>query len=259
MNTSPPNPRSMLRVMIIEDEKHSRETLRNLLTEFVEDITIVAMSGDVHEAIALAQQTRPEVLFLDVELQTGTGFDVLEGIKNLDVEVIFTTAFEQYAIKAIKFSSIDYLLKPIDIEELQAAVTKVRNRQNKEGYSRQLELLLNQTKSLGHEKSRICLATLDSIEFIDLHDILFCEANGSYTNFHLSENRKLMVSKHLKEYEQLLADHDFMRVHNSYLINLNKVKKYIKTEGGYILMENDAQITLSPKKRDDFFSRMARS
>jgi two-component system, LytTR family, response regulator len=246
----------MLRVMIIEDERHSRESLKNLLLEFVPDIEIVGMAAEVEEAIAMVRQSLPEVIFLDVELQTGTGFDVLEGIKDLQVEVIFTTAFEQYAIKAIKFSSIDYLLKPIDIEELQAAVEKVRQQRNKEDYQRQLELLLHQANPIHGSKQRICLATMDSIEFIELKDIVYCEAGGSYTQFFLSDGTKLLVSKHLKEYENLLDEHAFMRVHNSFLINLSKVKKYVKTEGGYILMENNAQISLSPKRRDEFFARM---
>jgi two-component system, LytTR family, response regulator len=247
----------MMRVMIVEDERHSRESLRNLLHEFVTDVEVVAMAAEVEEAIRLARELKPEVLFLDVELHTGTGFDVLEGLRDIPLEVVFTTAFEQYAMKAIKFSSIDYLLKPIDIDELQAAVEKVRNRKNKEDYHRQLELLLHQAKPLHPEKQRICLATAESIEFIDLKEILYCEAGGSYTEFYLSNGGKLLVSKHLKEYENLLSEHAFMRVHNSFLINLERVKKYVKTEGGYILMENNAQISLSPKKRDEFFSRMA--
>ncbi|MGF1636210.1 MAG: LytR/AlgR family response regulator transcription factor [Cyclobacteriaceae bacterium] len=247
----------MIRVVIVEDEKHSRETLKNLLTEFCKNVEIVAMASSVDEAKVAISVSKPDLVFLDIELQTGTGFDVLNSLSDLRFEVVFTTAFEHYAIKAIKFSSLDYLLKPIDIIELQHAVEKAMEKKN-ETYQRQkLEVLLSNIKSQPEGEKKICLATQNTIEFIDIKDIIYCEASGSYTNFYLTKGIKLLVSKNLKEYESMLSDYHFMRVHNSFLINLHEVKSLVKSEGGYILMKNDSQISISPKKRDVFMEKMA--
>lgn len=247
----------MIRAVIVEDEKHSRETLNNLLNEFCTDIEVASMAGTVSEAVEIIKQNKPDLVFLDIELQTGTGFDVLEQLKNIHFEVIFTTAFEHYAIKAIKISSIDYLLKPIDIEELEAAIQKVRIKKDESTYKQQLEVLLNTVQRQPQENRKICLPTSQGLEFIKVNDIMYCEANGSYTNIYLKNQNKLLMSKHLKEYENLLSDFEFMRVHNSFLINLNEVKSFVKTEGGYILMNNNAQISISQKKREDFMVKMA--
>ena len=244
----------MLRVVIVEDEVHSREALKSLLTEFCEGVEIVGMASDVETAVASIKQTTPDLLFLDVELQTGTGFDVLDQLDEVNFEIVFTTAFEQYAVKAIKLSSLDYLLKPIDIEELQRAVEKARVKKDEDVQKQKLETLMSNLGTSGNKK--ICLATSDGIEFINIHDIVYCEANGSYTNFYLTNGTTILVSKNLKEYETILTDQKFMRVHNSYLINLAEVKKFVKSEGGYILMKSNAQISISPKKRDEFLERM---
>jgi len=244
----------MLRVVIVEDEVHSREALKSLLTEFCEGVEIVGMASDVETAVSLIKKTSPDLLFLDVELQTGTGFDVLDQLDEVNFEIVFTTAFEQYAVKAIKLSSLDYLLKPIDIEELQRAVEKASVKKDEDVQKQKLETLMSNLGSAG--KKKICLATSDGIEFINILDIVHCEANGSYTNFHLTNGTTILVSKNLKEYETILTDQNFMRVHNSYLINLAEVKKFVKSEGGYILMKNNAQISISQKKRDEFLERM---
>jgi two-component system, LytTR family, response regulator len=245
----------MLRVVIVEDEIHSRETLKGMLEEFCEGVQIVGMAADVETAVTLIKETTPDLLFLDVELQTGTGFDVLDKVGEVGFDVVFTTAFEQYAVKAIKLSSLDYLLKPIDVEELQLAVEKAKEKNDDEVQKRKLEILMSNLEP-STAKKRICLATGDSIEFINIPDILYCEANGAYTNFHLSSGTAILVSKNLKEYETILSDQNFMRVHNSFLINLAEVKKFVKSEGGYILMKNNSQISISQKKRDEFFERM---
>ncbi|ELR71317.1 response regulator [Fulvivirga imtechensis AK7] len=245
-----------LRVVIVEDEKHSRETLKNLLMEFCENIDIVGFGGTVSEAVETIRKSFPDLVFMDIELQTGTGFDVLKELENLNFEVIFTTAFEHYAIKAIKFSSIDYLLKPIDIEELQNAVEKARERKDIKERTQQLQLLMKNIGNIPSDKKKICLATSGGLEFINLQDIIFCEADGSYTNFYIAPDKRLTVSKNLKEYEYLLVDHNFMRVHNSYLINLFEVKRFVKSDGGYILMNNEKQVSISQNKREEFLERM---
>ena len=244
----------MLRVVIVEDEVHSREALRSLLLEFCEGIEIVGIADDIETAVPLIQQSNPDILFLDVELQTGTGFDLLDQLGEINFDIVFTTAFEQYAVKAIKLSSIDYLLKPIDIEELQKAVEKAKVKRDHDLQRLKLETLMS---NLGPaSKKKICLSTNEGMEFINIQDIVFCEANGAYTKFILTNGTTILVSKNLKEYETILPDQSFMRVHNSFLINLAEVKKFVKSEGGYILMKNNSQISISPKKRDEFLERM---
>ena len=246
-----------LKAIIVEDEKHSRETLKSLLEEFCVGIEVVGTAGSVLEAVNVISSLKPDVVFLDIELQTGTGFDVLNQLQDLNFEVIFTTAFEQYAIKAVKFSSLDYLLKPIDLDELHNAIEKAKKNKDQAVYKKQLETLMLNLKQQRPKLNKICLATSDGFEFINVNDILYCKAEGSYTAFVLNDNSKLLVSKNLKEYESLLLEQDFMRVHNSFLINLKEVKKFIKSDGGYIIMSNDDTVTISRSKKEDFIQVMS--
>jgi two-component system LytT family response regulator len=174
----------MLKVVIVEDELHSRETLKNLLLEFCQDVEVAGLAGDVESAVKVIREADPDLIFLDVELQTGTGFEVLEQLKGLRFDIVFTTAFEQYAVRAIKLSSIDYLLKPIDIEELQQAVEKAKLKRGADN-KKQLETLISNL-TVGSGNKKICLATSEGFEFLDMTDIMYCEAQGSYTVFHLT-------------------------------------------------------------------------
>jgi len=165
---------------------------------------------------------------------------------------------EFFAIKAIKFSSLDYLLKPIDLDELQKSVDKARSQLDTNVYREQLDTLMHSISRESMRPEKICLATTAGMEFIAIQDILVCKADGSYTSFLLENNETLLVSKHLKEYENLLAEHQFMRVHNSYVVNLKKVKKYVKSDGGHLIMNNDLQVNILPRKKDDLIEAMKR-
>ena len=245
-----------LRAIIVDDEKHSRETLKNLVAEFCTNVEILTTASTISEALSAIKTQNPDLVFLDIELQTGTGFDILEQLGDINFEVIFTTAFEQYALKAVKFSSLDYLLKPIDLDELQKAVEKAKKIKDSNIYNKQLETLIYNLKQQQPNHNRICLSTSDGYEFINIAEIMYCKAEGSYTTFKLINGTNLLVSKHLKEYENLLAEQHFMRVHNSFLINLNEVKKYVKADGGYILMNNGESVSISRNKKDEFFKIM---
>jgi two-component system, LytTR family, response regulator len=246
----------MLRSIIVEDEKNNRETLKSMLLEFCPGVEVMGMAASVPEARDMIHRLKPELIFLDIELQTGSGFELLEPAGSVDFDVIFTTAYEQYAIKAIKLSSLDYLLKPIDIEELQQAVEKAIQKKHTHTHSDQIEVLLSHLKTKPAPPRKICLATSEGLEYIATQDIILCEANGSYTTFYVKDGIRIMVSKNLKEYESLLEGLDFMRVHNSYLINLREVKKFIKADGGSIIMQNGHQVSISPKKRQLFMDAM---
>jgi two-component system, LytTR family, response regulator len=244
-------------IIIVEDEKHSQEALKNMLIEFCADVDVVAMASNVTNAVQLIRKFNPDIVFMDIELNPGTGFDVLTQTRDLRYAVIFTTAFEQYAIQAIKFSSVDYLLKPVDLEELQNALDKARKRIADEKKQEQVTVLLNNLALEHNPNRKICLASLEGLEFYNVSDIIYCEANGAYTNFILKENIKVMVSKNLKEYENLLSGQNFLRVHSRHLINLHEVKKYIRSDGGSIIMNNGDVVYLSPRKKDEFLQRMS--
>lgn len=247
----------MQRVIIVEDEIRSREFLQAVLQEHCSTLEVVATAGNVDDAVRAIRAHRPDLIFLDIELQTGTGFDVLAQTADVQPAVIFTTAYDHYAIKAIKFSAVDYLLKPIDVDELKAAVSRTQSLQEKESGQKTLNALMQNLKQLRTaDNPTITLSVAEGLEFIPLSDIIHIEAAGAYTNFFLKGGKKLMVSKNLKEYENMLTDHDFMRVHNSHIINLAEVKRMVRSDGGYAVMSDDAQVIISPKKKEEFVEAM---
>jgi two-component system LytT family response regulator len=247
----------MYTAIIAEDEMHSRELLKNMVAIYCKDITVVATAGSVEEGVLAIKEHKPDLVFLDIEMQTGTGFDLLQQFNNPAFDVIFTTAYDHYAVKAIKFSAVDYLLKPIDAEELKEATDKFILKRKSNLGSQALQSLLQNLSKPAQVPQSITLSTSDGLEFIALPDIVHIEANGPYSIFNLKHDKKIMVSKNLKEYEGLLCDFHFMRIHNSHIINLNEVKKMLKTDGGYAVMSNGAQLIISPKKKDEFLKQMA--
>jgi two-component system LytT family response regulator len=246
-----------LKAVIVEDELRSRDFLKSLLQECCHEVIVTATAASVDEAISTINNHQPDLVFLDIELHTGTGFDVLQGINHRNLHIIFTTAYDHYAIKAIKFSAIDYLLKPIDVEELQASVKKVIEKAENKNNHQALQVLLQNLRKPAESDFSITLATSDGLEFVPLQQIIRLEASGPYTYFFMKEGKKIMVSKNLKEYEMLLNDHYFFRVHNSHIINIREVKRLIKTDGGYAVMNDDSMISISPKKKDEFMQQMA--
>lgn len=245
------------KVIIVEDEKHSLEALKNLLIEFFPSVAVIATASDVGSAVKLIHQINPDIVFLDIELNPGTGFDVVSQTRDMRYAVIFTTAYEQYAIQAIRFSSVDYLLKPVDIEELSAAIDKAIVQINDRLRQQQIDVLLSSLTSENNLQQKICLASQEGLEFFNVSDIMYCQANGAYTEFITNSGRRIMVSKNIKEYEKMLPERFFLRVHNHHLINLTEVKKYIRADGGSIVMNNGDTVYLSPRKKDAFLSRMA--
>ncbi|MBI1221069.1 MAG: response regulator [Bacteroidetes bacterium] len=247
-----------LRVVIVEDEMKSREGLKNLIDEFCPNAEVVGMAANVESGVEAITGLQPDLVLLDIEMQSSTGFDLLEKIPEINFEVIFTTAYEQYAIKAIKFSALDYLLKPIDLKELIQGIDRVQHVRNS-GISReQVKSLLENLKTEPGKTHKITLSTSDGMVFLPVTDILRCEAQGAYTQFNLVNGKKILVSKNLKEYEILLQEHDFLRVHNSHLINLSQVSKYVKADGGYAVMYDGTNIPISNTRKDEFLELMRR-
>ena len=245
----------MVRSIIVDDELKSRESLKILLEDFCENVEVLALCQNVAEGIEAVSKHKPDVVFLDIQMQRETGFDLLSKIKSIDFEVIFTTAYSEYAIKAFKFSAIDYLLKPIDIEELKKALHKVEKKLNG-SISDRLEQLIQNLKPSSAQNYKLALPTADGLIFIKIDDILYCEASSNYTYIFSSDGKKYLVSRTLKEYEDMLSEHNFFRIHNSYLINLGSVKKYVRGEGGYVVMNNDVSLDVSKRKKDSFLIKL---
>lgn len=245
----------MINAIIVDDELKSRESLKILLEEFCDNVTVKALCKDVAEAVQAIQQYKPDVVFLDIQLQRETGFDLLTQLGDFNFEVIFTTAYAEYAIKAFKFAAIDYLLKPIDIEELKRALSKVEKRMN-DSISLRLQQLMQNLKNTSSENYKLALPTTDGLVFVKMQDILYCEASSNYTEITVTDGKKYIVSRTLKEYEDMLGEHNFYRIHNSYLINLNAIKKYVRGEGGYVIMSNDKSLDVSKRKKEGFLARI---
>ncbi|MGX5816935.1 LytR/AlgR family response regulator transcription factor [Chitinophaga lutea] len=245
------------KALIVEDEMLSRDFLANLVREYCPRLDLIGTASNVDEAVSLINAQQPEIIFLDIEMQTGTGFDVLERVRYYPFQVIFTTAFDHYAIKAIKFSAIDYLLKPMNVQELESAVDKALKHIGG-GRDGRLESLLQNLRKPSGEEYSVSLATSEGVDFVPLSQIIRLEAKGPYTIFFLRDGRQIMVSRNLKEYELSLSEHGFFRIHNSYMINLREVKRWVKTDGGYAVMSDDVLVAISPKKKDEFMSLMTK-
>lgn len=245
-----------LKIIIVEDEKNSREGLKNLLSEFCPTTEVIGMASNVDEGLKLIKELEPDLLLLDIEMQSATGFDLLEKVADIRFDVIFTTAYEQYAIKAIKFSAMDYLLKPIDIKELIQAVERVQNKRSNGASNQQVKYLLENLQAAPSKINKITLSTSDGMVFLPVSEIIRCEAQGAYTQFNLKNGKKILVSKNLKEYELLLHDYKFLRVHNSHLINLEEVGRYVKADGGYAVMNDGTHIPISNTRKDEFLELM---
>ncbi|UZR99908.1 LytR/AlgR family response regulator transcription factor [Chondrinema litorale] len=245
-----------VQVIVVDDEKKSRESLVVLLSEFCKSVQVLGSAGSVKEGLKLIEEVDPDIVFLDIQMNSETGFDLLRKSLPTSFEVIFTTAHSEYAIEAIKFSALDYLLKPIDIQELQLAVSKYRKKSSDSKLSQRLETLIDNFKNTKSESFKMALSTSDGLIFVNLSEIVYLEADGSYTMFYLKNGEKHLVTKNLKEYETLLAPKNFFRIHNSFVINLGEIVKYVRGEGGYVVMTNGKSLDVSKRKKQAFLSKI---
>lgn len=240
----------MIGAVIIEDEKKSRETLNGLLDRYCKNVEILGEADGYRSGIELIKKHKPDVIFLDIQMPDGSGFRLLEEIEKVDFEIIFTTAFDQYAIKAIRYSALDYLLKPIDPEELVNSIKKVELKKSGSHINKHIRVLLDNIRTPESESQKIVLSTSDKIHIVDISRIIRCESDNYYTNFILNDGKRILISKTLKENEELLSSHNFIRPHKSHLINLDYVKSFNRDEGGYILMKDGSKVPVSRRKRE---------
>ena len=246
----------MVRIIIIDDEQKSCQTLERLLSDFCKNVEVLALCQTIDAGVEAINKYKPDLVFLDVQMKGETGFDLLTKIHPVDFEIVFATAYSEYAIKAFKFSAIDYLLKPIDIEDLRKAVEKVEQKKNMDIPGR-IEQLMSNLKPASSKQHKLAIPSSDGLVFVKITDIVYCEASSNYTTFFIADGKKYIVSRTLKEYEDMLADNDFFRIHNSYLINLNAIKKYIRGDGGQVVMVNDATLDVSKRKKESFLKKIA--
>jgi two-component system LytT family response regulator len=245
-----------MKIFIVEDEEHSKKTLINFLTKYVKEVEIVGSAGLVSEAIDEINKLKPELVFLDIDLPDGNGFEVLNGITNPSPKVIFVTAYNQYAVKAFQVSAIDYLLKPVDPMLLKTAVQKaIDSELSTEDFKTRKEILqTNRTGGL----QKLALPTQQGIQMVKINDIIRIEADGNYAKIYLVNAESVFVSKQLKVFESWLEGLSFFRVHHSHIINLNYLQKYIKGDGGSVIMDNGHEVEVSRRRKDEFLKMISR-
>lgn len=238
----------MIKSVIIDDTETSRVSLADDLERYCENVLLIGQAGSVKTGVRLINSLKPELIFLDVQLGDGTGFDILQQIEPYPYQVIFTTGSDDHAFKAIKFSAVDYLLKPVDPDELVSAVSKVKPAQPQQSHDSIRLLLENLNKS---KPKRIALSSADRIHVVNVDEIIRCESQRNYTLFFLSGSKQILVTRTLKEFEEMLEPQGFMRIHHSHLINTNYLKEFIKADGGYALMSDGSRIPVAVRKKDE--------
>jgi two-component system LytT family response regulator len=244
----------MIKALLIDDDANLRKGMRSFLERYAGDIDIVGEADSVKSGVVAMQELAPQVVFLDIQLGDGTGFDFLEQMAQYNgkstAHIVFITAHEQYAVKAFRFSALDYLLKPVDPEELQKVVRKIKNVLNNTNDYAHIDLLLENIRKKVDKFKRIALSTSDGIHLFEISDIIRCESTDNYTTFYIRNHKPVLISKTLKEYEDLLTEHGFERIHQSHLINLAFLKSYIKKDGGYVVMADNCHLPISQRKKD---------
>ena len=235
----------MIKAVIIDDEPAMQEVNSRLLNEYFPEINLIGIADSVETGVRLIQEVEPDLVLLDIELTDGSGFQLLQKLQPYNFKVVFITGFDSFAIKAIKFSALDYILKPVNETEFQQAIHRaIQMIEKNENIQQQVDVLMDSYKREIQSK-KLVLRTSESLHIVNVGDIYFCKSDNSYTTFHFSGDDKILVSKSLKDYESLLNEYGFYRVHQSFLVNLNHIKKVDKTDGGFVIMKNKKEIPVS--------------
>ena len=244
----------MISCIIIDDEKHSRKILELSIKKYCPDVSILTVCRSGEEGLEAIRAYHPDLVFLDIEMPKMSGFDMLEKLETIDFDIIFTTAFEEYALKAFKVDAIDYLLKPIEEKELIKAIQKVKER--KAISEEQIDMLMDQIKkNVDSSIKKIPVPSSIGLEFLDVNEIIYCKSESNYTFIILTNKKKKVLAKTLKYFDELLPKNIFFRCHHSYIINLNHIKTYVKSDGGYIIMSNGDHVGISRHKKEAFLNK----
>ncbi|HEY9257800.1 LytTR family DNA-binding domain-containing protein [Chitinophaga sp.] len=245
-----------IQTILIEDDEKNIQVVSDLIQQFGPELEICGTAGHVKKAVQLIETKAPQLVFMDIQIADGTGFDVLRKLSTRNFELIFITAFDNYAIKAFKFAAVDYLLKPVGINEFKDALDRARKRINEKSKHQHIDTLLHNMIQQSSQDRKISVATVTGYEFLDLKDIIWCQSEGSYTTFHLVNNTKLISSRGLGYYESLLSANNFCRIHQSTIINLRFIKSYIKGKSGFVTMSNGVKLEISQRRKNDFLNTL---
>ncbi len=240
--------------VLIDDDSKNLKILRSMLTAFCPGVKILGEATSAQSGIDLIKSVKPELVFLDIEMPYGNGFELLDKLMPVDFEIIFITAFDDYSLRAFKYSAIDYLLKPVDIDDLKAAINKASEKQYLKNNSQLLSNLLSNLTQDKSQHMKLAISTNDGLTFVKLGDIIRFQADRNYTILYLAGNQKVIGSKNIKEYEEMLPVEIFFRIHHSHIINLSYVKSYNKGRGGTVVMEDGANIEVAVRRKDNFLS-----
>ena len=240
-----------LKAILIDDELPSLQNLEQKILEFCPDIHIIASTQKPEEAIQLIEHYHPDVIFLDIEMPRMNGFKMLEEIKEKDFDIVFTTAYNLYAIDAVRISAFDYLVKPISVKDLQNCVVRLLKDQSKQTPEK-LDVLRQSFSDSRSQNDKIIISTNEGVEFIEINQIMRIESSSNYSKIHFKDGKSLLVTKLLKDFEEMLLPYHFYRIHNSHLINLSYIKKYIRGDGGQVIMQNDQVIDVARRKKEEF-------
>jgi len=246
----------MIKALIIDDEPKSIKVLSTMLCEYCPGVTLVGQAGKADEAVMLVHQLQPNLVFLDIEMPSGNGFDILDRLRPVHFELVFVTAFNEYTLKAFRYNALDYLLKPISIEELQAAVHKAAENIRLKSFNTQLDSFLQNLKKTSLPLQKIALPEKNGIVLIPITDIIRCEASRGYTTFILKNREKVLSSKNIKEYEEMLPENTFFRLHHSHLVNLNYIRMYHRGRGGQVEMEDGTLVEVAVRRKDELLARL---
>mgnify|MGYP006303167335 CR=1 FL=1 len=240
----------MISSVIIDDEGNARDTLRQIIGAYTPEVEVLDEGTDMETGLQVIQKHSPQLVFLDIKMPDGSGFELLRKLPRIDFKLVFVTAYDEYAVKAFRFSAFNYLLKPVDPDELIKTVDDIKSSLEKETAELKLKAFLANIDNISKEVKKIVLKTSDSIHLVNVSDIIRCESQGNYTEFILSGGRKILVSKTLKEFDGMLGAYGFFRTHQSHLINLGEIDKYEKREGGHIIMTDGSSVPVSTRKKE---------
>lgn len=243
----------MIRAILIDDEPHSTETLEWLLKTYCPDVKVDAVCHSGEQGLAAIRKHQPDVVFLDIEMPKMNGFDVLDQIGERNFEIVFITAYDRFAVRAFRYAAINYLLKPVDPDDLTATIERIREKKSPTSMG-QMELMFQNLLNKSQQVDRIALSAQDGLVFVQTSEILYCKAESNYTQVVLENGKKILVARTLKDLDETLSGKDFFRVHASYLVNVNRITRFVRSDGGYVVMPDGTEIGIARNRRDEFFS-----
>jgi two-component system, LytTR family, response regulator len=246
----------MIRTLLIDDEIDSIRILHRLLEAYCPQVYIVGTASGVEDAVELIRETKPDLVLLDIEMSQGNAFDLLNQLQPLDFQVIFVTAFDNYAIRAFKYSAVDYLLKPVDIDDLRNAIGRVQTDPEPLDLAQQMRILLENVGMLQLSQQKMAIPTITGLIFIPVQDVIRFEAKGNYTTIYLTNGEPIVATRTIKDYEEVLPENIFCRIHISHIINLSRIQKYQKGRGGSVIMEDGSIIEVASRRREEFLRKL---